>query len=226
MGKDYNGIGGGKYKSSNSKKGASKRAVEVTPQSSLEEMKLVVRVSKKASDSGAEYHFTFDLEELEIDIETAKLSKLFNKDDIYERDYVVQTCFTNSKYQDSDDEEEDEDEDEDDDEESAEAEDKEGDDDVEKIEGETGEVKVKEALDDWVEVTKEVDAIGKKAEEASESEDKEEDEDEEEDEESEEEDDNPYRLIFQDEDGEYEDIDGDVLIKDLLEGGEVIITLK
>ncbi|KAJ2742231.1 hypothetical protein GGI19_006845 [Coemansia pectinata] len=138
MGKDYNGIGGGKYKSSNSKKGASKRAVEVTPQSSLEEMKLVVRVSKKASDSGAEYHFTFDLEELEIDIDTAKLSKLFNKDDIYERDYV-------------------------------------------------------EVYED---------------------------------EESEEEDDNPYRLIFQDEDGEYEDIDGDVLIKDLLEGGEVIITLK
>ncbi|KAJ2059459.1 hypothetical protein GGI17_004403 [Coemansia sp. S146] len=221
MGKDYNGIGGGKYKSSNSKKGASKRAVEVTPQSSLEEMKLVVRVSKKASDSGAEYHFTFDLEELEIDIDTAKLSKLFNKDDIYERDYVVQTCFTNSKYQDSDDEEEEEDE------ESAEVEDKEGDDDAEKVEEETGEAKVKEALDDWVEVTKEVDAIGEKAEEVSESEDKEEDdEDEDEDEESEEEDDNPYRLIFQDEDGEYEDIDGDVLIKDLLEGGEVIITLK
>ncbi|KAJ2055596.1 hypothetical protein GGI08_004084 [Coemansia sp. S2] len=207
MGKDYNGIGGGKYKTSNSKKGSSKRAIEVTPQSSLEEMKLVVRVSKKASDSGAEYHFTFDLDELEIDIDTAKLYKLFNKDGIYERDYVVQTCFTNSKYQDSSDEEE---EDEEDEEESA----------------DVDEVKEKEALDDWVDVTKEVDAIAEKAGDEEKSENKAEEDDDEEESEEEEEDDNPYRLIFQDEDGEYEDIDGDVLIKDLLEGGEVIITLK
>ncbi|KAJ1911899.1 hypothetical protein LPJ71_002824, partial [Coemansia sp. S17] len=88
------------------------------------------------------------------------------------------------------------------------------------------EVKEKEALDDWVDVTKEVDAIAEKAGDEEKSENKAEDDDDEEESEEEEEDDNPYRLIFQDEDGEYEDIDGDVLIKDLLEGGEVIITLK
>ncbi|KAJ2492688.1 hypothetical protein IWW47_004936, partial [Coemansia sp. RSA 2052] len=114
MGKDYNGIGGGKYKNTNKnsdKKGARRAIVEI-PQSSLENMELVVRVTKKASDSDVEYYHTFDLAELELDIETAKLYKLYNKDGIYGRDYVVERCFTNSKYVDSDDEEEEDDDEE------------------------------------------------------------------------------------------------------------------
>ncbi|KAJ2316250.1 hypothetical protein GGI00_007044, partial [Coemansia sp. RSA 2681] len=53
MGKDYNGIGGGKYKNTNknSDKKGGRRAIVEIPQSSLENMELVVRVTKKASDS-------------------------------------------------------------------------------------------------------------------------------------------------------------------------------
>ncbi|KAJ2329476.1 hypothetical protein GGI00_003926 [Coemansia sp. RSA 2681] len=174
-------------------------------------MELVVRVTKKASDSDVEYYHTFDLAELELDIETAKLYKLYNKDGIYGRDYVVERCFTNSKYVDSDDEE---DEDKDDEEE-------------EEVEEEK-----KEALGEWVDIAKEVTDIGEQvAAAAAAAEDQEAEEDKESDEESEEEDDdedddNPYRLILQGKNGQYKDVNGDMLLKNLFKGGELIITLK
>ncbi|KAJ2741423.1 hypothetical protein GGI20_005202 [Coemansia sp. BCRC 34301] len=229
MGKAYNGIGGSKYKNANksSENKGARRSVKVT-QSSRETMELVVRVTKKASDSETEYHHTFDLEELGINLETARLYKLFNKEGIYGRYYPVERCFTNSKYVDSSDEEEDEEDEED-----------EG-------KGESAEEeKRKEALDDWVDVAKEVKAVGE-LKEGTNGEEVDAEEESEEDEESEDEDDddNPYMLIFEAKGEEvegkvltknqdakrkalpkYAGVNGNTLINDLFDG-ELIITLK
>ncbi|KAJ2900206.1 hypothetical protein IWW38_000626 [Coemansia aciculifera] len=243
MGKDYNGKGGDKYKATNkagNDKGA-RRAVADINESSLAEERLVVRVTKKASDSGVEYHHPFDLKKLGINLKTARLYKLFNKEGIYDRHYEVERCFTNSDYVDSSDEEEEEDDEEEEDEEDEDA--SESKTEESKTEDKVEESKTgnKEALSDWVDVAKEVTAISeqaeakkeeKKEEEASKSESKEEEEagksgnEDESEEEEEEEDDNPYRLIFEDKDGNYMDVDGNTMIRKLLKGGQLFITLK
>ncbi|KAJ1998170.1 hypothetical protein GGI04_005117 [Coemansia thaxteri] len=159
MGKDYNSIGGAKYKKASSKRSG------VNPTSSLEEMKLVVRVTKKASDTGGEYYHTFDLEELEVDVDTATISELFSQRGIYGDDFVIETCFRAKKGDESDEDESEDDEEEEKKEDEAESE--------------------------------EDDAA------------------------------NPYRLIYQEAgSSDYDDVDGDFSIKDLLNGGELIITLK
>ncbi|KAJ2405476.1 hypothetical protein H4218_003158 [Coemansia sp. IMI 209128] len=216
MGKAY----GGKY---NNNKGAPKRGQDAIPQSSLEDMVLVVRISKDITGTGAEGHFAFNLEKLDINVDKAKVSALY---DLHKRAYegndIVQTCFTTVEDEDDSDEEDDEDEDEED-------EDEDEDDEV----AAEAAVKAKdgEALDDWVEVAKEADAIGKKPEDENkpaedEGDDNDEEEDDEEDDDEEEEDENPYKLVFRNKKGKFMDIDRNVPIIDLFDDGDVVITTK
>ncbi|KAJ2025918.1 hypothetical protein GGI06_000387, partial [Coemansia sp. S85] len=93
--------------------------------------------------TGAEGHFAFNLEKLDINVNKAKVSALY---DLHKRAYegndIVQTCFTTVEDEDDSDEEDDEDEDEEDEDE---------DEDDEVAVDTTGKAKDGEALDDWVE---------------------------------------------------------------------------
>ncbi|KAJ2488789.1 hypothetical protein IWW37_004542 [Coemansia sp. RSA 2050] len=220
MGKSRSGIGGEKYMTN--KKGASKRGIDVIPQSSLLEKRLVVRISKDVADTATEDFFTFDLDKLGINVNKATVSELYDLDDsAYERNDIVQTCFTTGEKEEDSNEEEEEEEDED-----------EGEGDDEEVVETTDKAKDGEALDDWVEVTKEVDAIGKKAggedkpAEDEEASDDEEEASDDEDEEEEEDDSNPYKLVFRNKKGNCVDIGRDVPISDLFSGGDVVITIR